>query len=51
MLFDIGADVVAVHAVAIADREEVQAQLAQHVGHEYVGVLIRLVWIARLVAD
>jgi len=51
MLFDIGADMVTVHAVAIADGEEVQTQLAQHVGYEHVGVLVWLVWIARLVAD
>lgn len=51
MLFDIGADVVTIHTVAITDREEVQTQLAQHIGYEHVGVLIRLVWIARLVAD
>ena len=51
MLFDIGAYVVTVHAVAITDREEVQAQLAQHVGHEHVGVLVWLIWIAGLVAD
>jgi len=51
VLFDIGADVVTIHTVAITDREEVQTQLAQHIGYEHVGVLIRLVWIARLVAD
>jgi len=51
MLFNIGADMVTVHAVAIADGEEVQTQLAQHVGYEHVGVLVWLVWIARLVAD
>lgn len=51
LLFEVLAHVVAVDAVAVADGEEVQSQLVQHVGHQDVGVLILLVGVAGLVAD
>lgn len=50
-LFDVGGHVMAVGAVTITHREEMQAQLLEHVRHEYVRVLILLVWVARLVTD
>ena len=42
---------VPVYAMAIADREEMQSELSKHVRDEYIGVLIRFVRVAGLVAD
>lgn len=48
-LFHILANVVSIYAVAVAYREEVEAELVQHVGHQDVAVLVLLVWVAGLV--
>ena len=37
--------------MAIADRKEMQSELSEHVRDEYIGVLIRFVRVAGLVAD
>ena len=47
-LLDVCGHVVPVGSVAIAHREEVQAQLLKHVRHEDVRVLVLLVWVAWL---
>ena len=48
-LLDVSGHVVTICSVSIAHREEMQAELLEHIGHEDVRVLILLVWIAGLV--
>ena len=42
---------VSVDTMAIAHGEKVQSQLTEHVRYEDISILIRLVWVAWLVAD
>ena len=50
-LFDVGRGMVPVYAMAVANGEEVEAQLVEHVRHQDVSVLVLLVRVARLMAD
>ena len=43
-------DMVPVDSMTVADTEEMKAQLVDDIGHENVGVLVLLVWVAWLMA-